>query len=113
MRTVISAISTTAAFNAAPVQYYTPVAQPGVQSTYAASYAEPIDAYAMQYAPQAIVQMEAPVEQAGSLGWLVLGAGAIVATAAAALRTPVNNIEYFPPNFEGLVLGCIDADFCK
>ena len=32
---------------------------------------------------------------------------------AAFLRTPVNNIEYFPPNFEGLVLGCIDADFCK
>ena len=30
-----------------------------------------------------------------------------------AVRTPVNNIEYFPPNFEGLVLGCIDADFCK
>ena len=29
------------------------------------------------------------------------------------LRTPVNNIEYFAPNFEGLVLGCIDADFCK
>ena len=29
------------------------------------------------------------------------------------LRTPVNDIEYFPPNFEGLVLGCIDADFCK
>ena len=25
------------------------------------------------------------------------------------VRTPVNNIEYFPPNFEGLVLGCIDA----
>ena len=21
----------------------------------------------------------------------------------------MNNIEYFPPNFEGLVLGCIDA----
>ena len=34
-------------------------------------------------------------------------------SAAVALRTPVNNIEYFPPNFEGLVLGCIDADFCK
>ena len=33
--------------------------------------------------------------------------------APAKLRTPVNNIEYFPPNFEGLVLGCIDADFCK
>ena len=29
------------------------------------------------------------------------------------LRTPMNNIEYFPPNFEGLVLGGIDADFCK
>ena len=29
------------------------------------------------------------------------------------LRTQVNNIEYFPPNFEGLVLGCIDADFIK
>ena len=29
------------------------------------------------------------------------------------VRTPVNNIEYFPRNFEGLVLGCIDADFCK
>ena len=29
------------------------------------------------------------------------------------VRTPVNNIEYFSPNFEGLVLGCIDADFCK
>ena len=24
-----------------------------------------------------------------------------------------SNIEYFSPNFEGLVLGCIDADFCK
>ena len=32
---------------------------------------------------------------------------------AAELRTRLNNIEYFPPNFEGLVLGCIDADFCK
>ena len=32
---------------------------------------------------------------------------------AVRVRTPVNNIEYFPPNFEGLVLGCIDADFCK
>ena len=31
----------------------------------------------------------------------------------ASLRTPVNNIEYFPPNFEGLVPGCIDADFCE
>ena len=24
----------------------------------------------------------------------------------------MKNIEYFPPNFEGLVLGFIDADFC-
>ena len=29
------------------------------------------------------------------------------------LRTRMNNIEYFSPNFDGLVLGCIDADFCK
>ena len=26
------------------------------------------------------------------------------------VRTPVNNIEYFHPNFKGLVLGCIDID---
>ena len=32
---------------------------------------------------------------------------------AVAVRTLVNNIEYFSPNFEGLVLGCIDADFCN
>ena len=25
----------------------------------------------------------------------------------------MNNELNFPPNFEGLVLGCIDADFCK
>ena len=37
----------------------------------------------------------------------------LVDTMQECLRTPVNNIEYFPPNFEGLVLGCIDADFCK
>ena len=35
------------------------------------------------------------------------------AKACLEVRTPVNNIEYFPPNFERLVLGCIDADFCK
>ena len=29
------------------------------------------------------------------------------------VRTRLNNIEYFSPNFEGLVLGCIDADFCN
>ena len=40
-----------------------------------------------------------------------VGAGLVLE--ALHLRTPVNNIEYFPPNFEGLVLGCIDADFCK
>ena len=40
-------------------------------------------------------------------------AGRQRAAALAPLRTPVNNIEYFPPNFEALVLGCIDADFCK
>ena len=29
------------------------------------------------------------------------------------LRSEVNTELNFPPNFEGLVLGCIDADFCK
>ena len=29
------------------------------------------------------------------------------------LRRRVNNELNFPPNFEELVLGCIDADFCK
>ena len=31
--------------------------------------------------------------------------------AAKVLR--MNDELNFPPNFEGLVLGCIDADFCK
>ena len=30
-----------------------------------------------------------------------------------ALRSEVNSELNFPSNFEGLVLGCIDADFCK
>ena len=29
------------------------------------------------------------------------------------LRRRMKNELNFPPNFEGLVLGCIDADFCK
>ena len=29
------------------------------------------------------------------------------------LRRQMKNELKFPPNFEGLVLGCIDADFCK
>ena len=37
----------------------------------------------------------------------------LVIPAAPAVKTRLDNIEYFPPNFEGLVLGCIDADFCK
>ena len=31
----------------------------------------------------------------------------------ARLRRRMNNELNFPPNFERLVLGCIDADFCK
>ena len=34
-------------------------------------------------------------------------------TRAARLRRRMNNELNFPPNFERLVLGCIDADFCK
>ena len=33
--------------------------------------------------------------------------------AAVLLRSDVNSELNFCPNFEGLVLGCIDADFCK
>ena len=32
---------------------------------------------------------------------------------AAPVRSEVNSELNFPSNFEGLVLGCIDADFCK
>ena len=32
---------------------------------------------------------------------------------AARLRRRMTNDLNFPPNSEGLVLGCIDADFCK
>ena len=32
---------------------------------------------------------------------------------AAPVRSEVNSELNFSPNFEGLVLGCIDADFCK
>ena len=32
---------------------------------------------------------------------------------ASSLRRQMNNEFNFPPNFEGLVLGCIDADFSK
>ena len=36
-----------------------------------------------------------------------------IAELEAALRRRMNNELNFPPNFERLVLGCIDADFCK
>ena len=56
----------------------------------------------------------APVfDDALSAGGLDIHCPEIPEDGAAGIRTPVNNIEYFPPNFEGLVLGCIDADFCK
>ena len=32
---------------------------------------------------------------------------------APGIRSEVNSELNFSPNFEGLVLGCIDADFCK
>ena len=38
---------------------------------------------------------------------------ALTAGLVAFLRSEVNSELNFPPNFEGLVLGCIDADFCK
>ena len=48
---------------------------------------------------------------AGSDSILVVpGSGA---AAGVRLRSEVNSELNFSPNFEGLVLGCIDADFCK
>ena len=41
------------------------------------------------------------------------GYGTAAPVHEAALRRRMNNELNFPPNFEGLVLGCIDADFCK
>ena len=46
-------------------------------------------------------------------GGFVWKGGSLKHSAWSYLRTPVNNIEYFPPNFEELVLGCIDADFLQ
>ena len=46
--------------------------------------------------------------------WLLLwGAADWEKVPAADLRSEVNSELNFSPNFEGLVLGCIDADFCK
>ena len=36
-----------------------------------------------------------------------------VLVVSSSLRRRINNELNFPPNIEGLVLGCIDADFCK
>ena len=41
------------------------------------------------------------------------GAHGLLREDGARLRSEVNIELNFPPNFEGLVLGCIDADFCK
>ena len=41
------------------------------------------------------------------------GNGSITSPFRSLLRSEVNSEVNFSPNFEGLVLGCIDADFCK
>ena len=41
------------------------------------------------------------------------GLGHLALGGLKALRSEVNSELNFCPNFEGLVLGCIDADFCK
>ena len=43
----------------------------------------------------------------------VRGAARPVEQQPGGLRSEVNSELNFCPNFEGLVLGCIDADFCK
>ena len=47
------------------------------------------------------------------LGPRPAGTAAALVVDAAGLRSEVNSELNFCPNFEGLVLGCIDADFCK
>ena len=59
------------------------------------------DRAAMDGAEAARLNEEAAAARGGGTG------------AAAVLRSEVNSELNFPPNFEGLVLGCIDADFCK
>ena len=41
------------------------------------------------------------------------GRGGVGAADGQGLRRQMKNELSFPPNLEGLVLGCIDADFCK
>ena len=41
------------------------------------------------------------------------GRGAVRAQREEHLRRQMETELNFPPNFEGLVLGCIEADFCK
>ena len=43
----------------------------------------------------------------------VLDPAQVLGKRAEGLRSEVNSELNFPSNFEGLVLGCIDADFCK
>ena len=58
-----------------------------------------------------VVQSHATIIRGYVRGWFIIDFTASVPVDW--IRTRLNNIEYFPPNFEGLVLGCIDADFCK
>ena len=48
-----------------------------------------------------------------SNGWARLLSPAVQSVVGKKVRSEVNSELNFPPNFEGLVLGCIDADFCK
>ena len=60
-------------------------------------------------------EAEAPAAIARILDFLPERPGPVAADAArpCSVRRRMNNELKFPPNFERLVLGCIDADFCK
>ena len=58
-------------------------------------------------------RLPARADRAGRALPLRRGAAGRHLGGVAAVRSEVNTELNFPPNFEGLVLGCIDADFCK
>ena len=59
-----------------------------------------------------LLQCAAPRRRRGTLG-RETQREEVANPGAPHLRSEVNSELNFPPNFEGLVLGCIDADFCK
>ena len=58
-------------------------------------------------------RLSARVKGGNEVAGQVVGVSNVSVERPALLRSEVNTELNFPPNIEGLVLGCIDADFCK